>query len=197
MCWSNHTAEGRFHDSAAVRSVVSGVLVLLFTISWATGAHAQSPSASASTTWTIRDWTRVEMWRFFAPPPGGGDSDYAFAANRLYAGVQRTSRSVDLTAALQYVQFGGLPRDATAPGPLGTGANTRRVTQRPDNTGRTAQAIDVDMNTFGATVVAAPGAHDGRQWDALLWVAVQTGAVSGAFGGRTLVFGYVENVVQF
>jgi hypothetical protein len=266
----------------------------------------------------LRDWSRVEMWRFFEPPPGGGDNDYAFGANRLFAGVQRTSRTYDFTGALQYVQFIGLPSDATGPGPLGTGAvyyahagrsdshqvylryanvrlkrlvphttiqigrmpygsgneaasanpkieavrlqhvasrligefgwslyqrafdgvrvdtarnrwtatgfafhptqggfedaaglmmpgvtvlgaaatinsavsapavqfqafayryrDTRAVTQRPDNTGRTASRADIAVNTFGATVVAAPAAHDARQWDALLWVAVQTGS---------------------
>ena len=37
-------------------------------------------------------------------------------------GVRRTTARVDLTAALQYVQFGGLPADAVGPGPLGLGA---------------------------------------------------------------------------
>ena len=62
------------------------------------------------------------MWRFFEPPPGGGNNDYSFAANRLFGSVQRTAVSYDFTAALQYVQFGGLPSDAVGPGPLGTGA---------------------------------------------------------------------------
>lgn len=283
-------------------------------------AAAQSPPAppAAATTWTVRDWSRVEMWRFFEPPPGGGNNEYAFAANRLFGSVQRTTSGYDLAAALQYVQFGGLPGDATGPGPLGTGAvyyahagrpdshqvylryasvrlkrllpattiqigrmpyssggeaasanakieavklqrvaarligefewsiyqraydgvridtargrwtgtafvfhptqggfedaaglmmpgvtvlgaavtinsatqapavqyqlfsyryrDTRHVTQRPDNTGRAAQAVDVGISTFGATVVAAPAAREGRQWDALLWTAFQTGS---------------------
>jgi hypothetical protein len=62
------------------------------------------------------------MWRFFEPPVGGGNDDYAFIANRLFGGVQRSAPAYDLTAALQYVQFGGLPQDAVGPGPLGTGA---------------------------------------------------------------------------
>ncbi len=258
------------------------------------------------------------MWRFFEPPPGGGNGEYAFAANRLFGGVQRTARTFDLTAAVQYVQFGRLPANANGSGPLGTGAvyyahasrpdsrqvyiryanarlkrllpattiqigrmpyssggeaasgnpkldfvttqhiaarlvgefewslyqraydgiradttrprwtvtgvavhptqggfedaaglmmpavtvlgaaatirsstatpalqyqvfsyryrDTREVTQRPDNTGRPARAADVTIETFGSAVVAAPAAREGRQWDGLLWIAVQTGA---------------------
>ncbi len=81
-----------------------------------------SPSASASTTWTVRDWSRVELWRFFEPPAGGGHHEYAFGANRLFAGVQRNTRRYDLTAALQYVHFLGLPSGAVGPGPLGISA---------------------------------------------------------------------------
>jgi hypothetical protein len=62
------------------------------------------------------------MWRFFEPPAGGGNNEYAYPANRLFAGVRHTTRRVDATAALQYVQFGGLPNDAVGPGPLGVGA---------------------------------------------------------------------------
>lgn len=258
------------------------------------------------------------MWRFFEPRPGGGDNDYAFAANRLFGSVQRNGRTYDLTAALQYVQFGGLPRDAAGPGPLGTGAvyyahagrsdshqvylryanvrlkrllpsttiqvgrmpyssggeaasgnpkieavklqrvaarligefewsiyqraydgvrvdtsrgrwtvtatafhptqggfedaaglmmpgvtvlaasvtvaprssppaaqyqlftyhyrDTRAVTQRPDNTGRSAAAVDVGISTFGGTAVFAPTPHGGRQWDGLVWIAAQSGS---------------------
>lgn len=258
------------------------------------------------------------MWRFFEPPAGGGNNDYAFLANRLSGSVQRSSGAYDFTAALQYVQFGGLPGDANGPGPLGTGAvyfahagrsdshqvylryanvrlkqfvpcttiqvgrmpyasggeavsgnpkieavrtqhvaarligefgwsiyqraydgvridtarsrwsaagfafhptqggfedaaglmmpgvtvlggaatmksavsspsvqsqvfayryrDTRAVTQRPDNTGRPAQEVDVAVNTFGGSIVIAPPATRGRQWDGLVWIAAQTGA---------------------
>lgn len=258
------------------------------------------------------------MWRFFEPRPGGGNNDYAFVANRLFAGVQQTARVYDLSAALQYVHFADLPADATGPGPLGTGAvyfahagrsdshqvylryanvrlkrllprttiqigrmpyssggeagsgnpkieavvlqrvaarlvgefewsiyqraydgvrldtshgrwsgtafafhptqggfedaaglmmpgvtvlggaatvksallvpavryqaftyryrDTRKVTQRPDNTGRPAPVSDLGINTFGATIVAAPAPRRGHQWDALVWGAIQTGA---------------------
>jgi len=258
------------------------------------------------------------MWRFFEPPVGGGNDDYAFLANRLFGGVQMAAPAYDLTAALQYVHFGGLPRDAVGPGPLGTGAvyyahagrsdshqiylryanvrlkhlvpatsiqigrmpyssggeaasgnskieavklqrvaarligefewsiyqrahdgvridttrprwtgtafafhptqggfedaaglmmsavtviggaatitsatssptvqyqafayryrDTRKVTQRPDNTGRSAQAIDVGINTFGGSIIVAPPITHGHQWDGLVWMAAQTGS---------------------
>ena len=258
------------------------------------------------------------MWRFFEPPSGGGNNDYAFAANRLFGAVQHTTPAFDFTAALQYVQFGGLPSDAVGPGPLGTGAvyythagrpdshqlylryanvrlkrlvpstsieigrmpyssggeavsgnpkiesvklqrvaarligefewsiyqraydgaridttrgswtgtgfafhptqggfedaaglmmpdvtvvggaatmksaglmpsvqyqafvyryrDTRHVTQRPDNTGRSASSVDVGINTFGGTLIVAPPVEHGRQWDGLAWIAAQSGS---------------------
>jgi len=294
------------------------LLAAVLSVLFVRGVAAQGAPSPATTSWAVRDWTRVEMWRFFEPPAGGGDNDYAFLANRLFGIVQRTSRAIDLTAALQYVQFGRLPNNATGPGPLGTGAvyyahagrtdshqvylryanvrfkglvphttiqvgrmpygsggeaasgnvkietvrqqhvgarligefgwsiyqraydgvradtargrwtgtafafhptqggfedaaglmmpgvtvlgaaatmksadaspsaqyqvfayryrDTRAVTQRPDNTGRSASAIDVGINTFGTAIVAAPAVRDGRQWDALLWAALQTGS---------------------
>lgn len=90
----------------------------------AAGGQAQpdSPSTNASTTWSARNWTRAELWRFFEPFPGGGDHDYVYAANRLQVGVRRTTRRYEATAAVQYVQFGGLPDAAVGPGPLGLGA---------------------------------------------------------------------------
>ncbi|HKC54722.1 MAG TPA: alginate export family protein [Vicinamibacterales bacterium] len=301
--------------SRAARVVFASALMLLS--ARAAVAQTTSPPA-ASTTWTLRDWTRVEMWRFFEPPAGGGSNDYTFAANRLFGSVQRTSPAYDLTAALQYVQFGGLPDNASGPGPLGTGAvyyahagrtdsrqvylrfanvrfkrlvprttiqvgrmpyssggeaasgnpkieavklqrvaarligefdwsiyqraydgvrgdtvhrrwtatgfafhptqggfedaaglmmpavtvlggaatidsaaatpsvqyqlfsyryrDTRRVTQRPDNTGRPASAADVGINTYGGAVMAAPAPRGGHQWDALMWIALQSGS---------------------
>jgi hypothetical protein len=75
----------------------------------------------------IRNWTRVEMWRYFEPPPPTptfvpGDPDSAHLANRLLAGVRLRRGVLDATFALQYVQFGWLPTDAIGPGALGTGA---------------------------------------------------------------------------
>jgi len=260
----------------------------------------------------------VEAWRFFEPPAGGGDHDYVYAANRLQAGVRRTARRYDVAAALQFVQFEGLPLAAVGPGPLGAGAvyfthagrsdshqiylrylnlslkdlapgltvhagrmgyasgaesasgdpkieavkrqrvdarlvgefdwslyqrafdgarvdlvrpgwgltttafhptqggfedaaglmmkdvavlgtslglrpgtaiagtelqgfairylDHRTVAGRADNSGRTADAVDLAINTFGATLVSASRVRDGRQWDAMSWVAAQSGS---------------------
>jgi hypothetical protein len=75
----------------------------------------------------LRNMTRVEMWRYFEPPPPSptftpGDPTTAHIGNRLLAGVRFRHGHLDATAALQYVQFGGLPADAIGPGALGTGA---------------------------------------------------------------------------
>src|SRR5258705_7563757 len=89
----------------------------------ARAAVAQTTSPPAA--WKrgpLRAGTGGEMGGFSDPPAAGGSNDYTFAANRLFGSVQRTSPAYDLTAALQYVQFGGLPDNASGPGPLGTGA---------------------------------------------------------------------------
>jgi len=90
----------------------------------AAGAQPAQPTAGPARTLTFfaRDWTRVEMWRFFEPNPGGGDPDYADIATRLQVGVEGRASRYEVTAALQFVQFAGLPAHATGPGPLGTGA---------------------------------------------------------------------------
>lgn len=91
----------------------------------AAGDQAQPdspPPANASTTWSARNWTRTELWRFFEPFPGGGDNDYVYAANRLRVGVRRTTPRYEAAAAVQYVHLGGLPGSAVGPGPLGLGA---------------------------------------------------------------------------
>ncbi len=50
----------------------------------------------------------------------------------------------------------------------------RHVTQRPDNQGLTSTAADVHVTTFGTSLVTARPAGPG-EFDALLWLAVQTG----------------------
>ena len=71
----------------------------------------------------LRNWTRVEIWRYFEPPASStADPDTAHVGNRLLAGVRVRHGTLDGTFALQYVQFGGLPTDAIGPGALGTGA---------------------------------------------------------------------------
>jgi hypothetical protein len=93
----------------------------------APGASAQTVQGAgepgaAVTTWFLRNLTRVEWWRFFEPPPGGGDNEYAYPANRLQLGVARRASRYAFTGSLQYVQFGNLPSSAVGPGPLGLGA---------------------------------------------------------------------------
>jgi hypothetical protein len=100
-------------------------LLLSWTAASAAGAQAVQSTderAPATTFWTLRNWTRAEWWRFFEPPPDGGNNEYAYAANRLQLGVTRQTRRYALTGSLQYVQFGNLPSDAVGPGPLGLGA---------------------------------------------------------------------------
>lgn len=109
------------------RAVGAGVLAALATLASAAVAAAQAPAAPAQTpaarTWrvSVANVTRVESWRFFDPPPTGGDPDYTFIGNRLRLTATGTWPRVDLNLAGQYVQFGGLPTRATGPGPLGTG----------------------------------------------------------------------------
>jgi hypothetical protein len=100
-------------------------MLMLYIAASSSAAAQTSPARSparASTDWYARNWTRAELWSFFEPPPGGGDNDYAYMANRLQLGFRRVAPRLDLTAALQYVQFVGLPADAVGPGPLGLGA---------------------------------------------------------------------------
>lgn len=297
------------------------LLVLVLLPVGAADALAQAPAPTPvplATTWTLRNWTRVEWWRFFEPAPGGGDHEYAYPVNRLQAGVRHDARRFGLNAAVQYVQFANLPANAVGPGPLGLGAvyfghagqsnshqvylrylnlqlrdlfpgvtlqvgrmpyasgtedasghpkieaiklqrvgarlvgefdwsiyqrgydgvrvdavrrawratavafsptqggfedaaglmmrdvrisgasltlrpvalggaaelqgfavrysDDRKVTARPDNSGRSGSAVDVAINTFGATLVGASPSRDGRQWDGLIWFAGQTGS---------------------
>jgi hypothetical protein len=75
----------------------------------------------------IRNTTRFELWRYYEPPPPTptfkpGDPSTDHIGNRLLAGLRLRRGRIDVTAALQYVQFGGLPDDANGPGALGTGA---------------------------------------------------------------------------
>jgi hypothetical protein len=281
-------------------------------------AEATAAPSTGETRVTVRNWTRVESWRFFEPPPGGGDHQYTYPVNRFHAAIRRNRSRYDIMAALQYVQFAGLPRDAVGPGPLGLGAvyfthagqtdshqvylrylnaqikdvwpglniqagrmsyssgaealsgdptleavkrqrvdariigefdwslyqrgfdgvrvdatrprwsatgvafhptqggfedaaglmmpgvtvlggtmtlkpgtpiartewqvftfrylDDRRVSTRPDNSGRSADAADLAINTFGTTLVTTSTPNEGRQWDGLVWIAGQSGS---------------------
>ena len=104
-------------------AVATALLATVASTRAATQASTPTPAADpVDTVWYARNWTRAELWHFFEPPAGGGNNEYLYGANRLQLGVRRTAPRLDLTAALQYVQFGGLPADAVGPGPLGLGA---------------------------------------------------------------------------
>ena len=116
------------------------LLVALLAAAFGTELRAQTPAPPPpsgpveqvqETRWFLRNWTRVESWRYFDPNPGGGDPDYTDIANRLQLGVEHRAPRYDVSGAIQYVQFGGLPTRASGPGALGTGA------QYFDQSGRT------------------------------------------------------------
>jgi hypothetical protein len=97
------------------------VALLLWPALAAADQQAGPTAPAPAVRWQISDTTRVEHWRFFEPRPGGGDPDYTFVANRLFAGLDYRGRRLDVAAGVQYVQFGGLPTRASGPGALGTG----------------------------------------------------------------------------
>jgi hypothetical protein len=104
--------------------VLVGAILLVLLAADAAFAQATPP---ASVQPFLRNWTRVEVWRYFEPPPATpsfrpGEPDTAHVGNRLQAGVRVRRGVIDGTFALQYVQFGGLPDNAIGPGALGTGA---------------------------------------------------------------------------
>ena len=103
----------------------TSVLVVALVMIWAANVVAQTAPAIAEPSWTpiVRNTTRVESWSFFEPHEGGGDPGYTFFANRLLVGVRHSGRRHELNAAIQYVQFAGLPDDAVGPGALGSGGN--------------------------------------------------------------------------
>ncbi len=102
-----------------------GVVTCAAMILMAGGAPLDAQSArhdTPRTTAFVRNWTRAESWSFFEPRSGGGDPTYRDVANRLQIGLRRVADRYEFLAAVQYVQFGWLPRDASGPGALGTGA---------------------------------------------------------------------------
>lgn len=70
----------------------------------------------------VQNWTRFSQWDFFDPGVGGGESNYNYTSNRLRLGMSWVMPRVEVNVVGQYVQFGGLPRNATGPGLLGLGA---------------------------------------------------------------------------
>ncbi len=82
-----------------------------------------SSAASGETSFLVQNLTRVELWRFFEPKPGGGvHPDYAFVGNRSTLGARYHGPRWRLQGAIQYVRLENLPTGAIGPGLLGTGA---------------------------------------------------------------------------
>jgi hypothetical protein len=132
------------------------ILAALGGVGWAqTPATVAAKPADSSWRWTLSNVTRLEGWQFFEPPPTGGDPDYTFLGNRLRAGLSRTWRRVDVTGAIQFVQFGGLPSDAFGPGFLGTGALYFDQSGETDSRGLYLPALNVRLRLpHGVTLVA-------------------------------------------
>jgi hypothetical protein len=106
--------------SSPCRSRVALLVALAANLS--APVQAQAPQAPQRFTLALRDTTRLESWRYFEPPPGGGDPDDAYVANRLQIELRRSWPRVALQVTAQHVGFASLPPGATGPGPLGLGA---------------------------------------------------------------------------
>lgn len=126
-----------------IRFATLTIVLLVPGVGAAQSQHGSGPEPQAVSTTApeytfttfVRNWTRVEAWSFFEPRPGGGDPDYTTFANRLFAGIRHTGPRHEAIAALQYVQFAGLPEASIGPGPLGTGAAYFDHNRRSDSRG--------------------------------------------------------------
>lgn len=122
-------------------------------------AYGQQPASAARepAPWrlSLTNTLRAETWRFFDPAPEGGNPDYTFFANRLRVELTRTWPVWDLNAAVQYVQFGGLPTGAFGPGAFGTGALYYDHGGRTDSRGIYLKALSGRLRLPGRVVVQA------------------------------------------
>jgi hypothetical protein len=111
-----------------MRRAAVGSLAASFVLAGAGLASGQTPAPEPPTVQPfVRNWTRFELWNYFEPPAPTptftpGDPSTAHVGNRLQVGLRFQRGTMDATVALQYVQFGGLPAQASGPGALGTGA---------------------------------------------------------------------------
>ncbi len=119
--------------SSLIRWSLLAGACLLPAVAFAGQAAAPAPRREHAVTPFAINWTRLSSWRFFEPPPGGGDPHYTYLGNRLRAGLRWRAPRVEVDVALQYVQFAGLPTRAVGPGPLGTGALYFEHSGRPDS----------------------------------------------------------------
>ena len=123
-----------------------------------THAGQRPPGEAAQDTrfrWSLTNTTRLESWGFFEPPPAGGSPDYTFLANRLRVGLTAAWSRVEIAAAAQYVQFGGLPSRAIGPGALGTGALYFDHAGRTDSLGVYVPALSARVRLPGRVSIQA------------------------------------------
>ena len=113
------------------------------------------PAGGSPFRWSLTNTARLESWRFFEPPPAGGDPGYAFLANRLRVGLTAAWSRVEIAAAVQYVQFGGLPARAIGPGALGTGALYYDHAGRTDSRGLYVPALSARVRLPGRVSIQA------------------------------------------
>jgi hypothetical protein len=114
------SAPGRRRRAWACRSALCASV--LFGAIGDAGAQVAAPPTAATWGASVTNLLRVETWRFFEPPPSGGDPDYTFLGDRLRLEVHGRWPRAEVTVAAQYVGLAGLPETAQGPGPFGTGA---------------------------------------------------------------------------
>ena len=141
----------------------------------AQSSEPASAGASGTTSFLVENMTRVELWRYFEPPPDAATHpDYIFYGNRSTLGATYRGSRWSMFGALQYVRAENLPAGAIGPGLLGTGAAyffqangtfsyqfyLRRLSLRwraagPGTwveAGRFSRAADVETSTGDATI---------------------------------------------
>ncbi len=114
------------------RGIAPLVVSCLALCGWVAVASAQTvdgppagsppPGAAGETSLLAENVTRVEMWRYFEPPPKAGTHpDYAFIGNRSTLAASYEGPRWSARGALQYVRLENLPAGAIGPGLLGNG----------------------------------------------------------------------------
>jgi hypothetical protein len=132
--------------TADASQVAAAMLVSCAMLGWPARADSQTPSAPAGHwQYQVRDTTRAEAWRFFDPPPGGGQPDYTFPENRLFASLTFINAKVEVIGGLQYVAMAQLPTQSKGPGLLGSGAQYFDLSGRRDSQELYARRLEVRL----------------------------------------------------